>query len=393
MNDPASTLIDKSWITLHSHYEAGQYKKAEEMARGLINDDPTDRNAWKILAAIAAQRGRYTEAVQAWETIVNLSPDDQLARYNLGVALQASARFDEAKSSYVEAIALNPKYEQAHYNLGILLFESRQYFLASNHFEKTDVHNSALFRLKCAFFLDDEKTFYKKFDALVNQGHLNAVLGSLASRSSLKNQTKIANPFCDAPLRYISVDDLTESYDFESIFRRTAIETLADLSTVYRTQRYLSNGRQTAGNIFSLERVKDSGIADIIRLEIDKYRSKFINPKEGFLKYWPDKYEIRGWLVSMKAGGSLTAHMHDSGWVTGCIYINVPSGLQNDSGNLVLCLDHGESASAMGENNKQVINVKTGTLCLFPSSLFHYTVPFTAEEDRIVLAFDAIPQT
>jgi hypothetical protein len=30
-------------------------------------------------------------------------------------------------------------------------------------------------------------------------------------------------------------------------------------------------------------------------------------------------------------------------------------------------------------------------LCLFPSSLHHYTVPFEEAENRIVLAFDVIP--
>jgi hypothetical protein len=34
----------------------------------------------------------------------------------------------------------------------------------------------------------------------------------------------------------------------------------------------------------------------------------------------------------------------------------------------------------------------TGSLCLFPSSLHHYTVPFEGKEDRIVLAFDVIPK-
>jgi len=37
------------------------------------------------------------------------------------------------------------------------------------------------------------------------------------------------------------------------------------------------------------------------------------------------------------------------------------------------------------------IDVVTGSLCLFPSSLLHYTIPFEVEENRIVLAFDVIP--
>jgi len=31
------------------------------------------------------------------------------------------------------------------------------------------------------------------------------------------------------------------------------------------------------------------------------------------------------------------------------------------------------------------------SLCLFPASLLHYTIPFESEEKRIVLAFDVVP--
>ena len=39
----------------------------------------------------------------------------------------------------------------------------------------------------------------------------------------------------------------------------------------------------------------------------------------------------------------------------------------------------------------KIINVVTGSFCLFPASLFHYTIPFKSSEERIVLAFDVIP--
>jgi hypothetical protein len=42
-------------------------------------------------------------------------------------------------------------------------------------------------------------------------------------------------------------------------------------------------------------------------------------------------------------------------------------------------------------NPKSIVDVVTGSLCCFPSSLHHYTVPFDEEGNRIVLAFDVIP--
>ena len=94
----------------------------------------------------------------------------------------------------------------------------------------------------------------------------------------------------------------------------------------------------------------------------------------------------------MQSGGKLAPHMHETGWITGSIYINVPPKSTTDCGNLVLCLSDQEHVLAVEKNQKSIIDVVTGTLCLFPSSLHHYTVPFEEKENRIVLAFDVIPK-
>ena len=86
----------------------------------------------------------------------------------------------------------------------------------------------------------------------------------------------------------------------------------------------------------------------------------------------------------MKSGGKLAAHMHDNGWISGSVYIHVPPKVNKDSGNFVVCLD--------SEKESKSIDVVTGSLCLFPSSLLHYTIPFEADENRVVLAFDVIPK-
>jgi hypothetical protein len=84
--------------------------------------------------------------------------------------------------------------------------------------------------------------------------------------------------------------------------------------------------------------------------------------------------------------------MHELGWLSGSIYVNVPQKLQTDSGNLVVCIDENDNDNDKSNNkNKKSIDVVSGSFCLFPSSLLHYTVPFEAEEERIVLAFDMMP--
>ena len=92
----------------------------------------------------------------------------------------------------------------------------------------------------------------------------------------------------------------------------------------------------------------------------------------------------------MKNGGELSAHIHDEGWITGSIYINVPPKSKKDSGNLVVAT-HDPKYGKGNTKDIKSIDVVTGSLCLFPSSLLHYTIPFESNEDRIVLAFDMIP--
>jgi hypothetical protein len=94
----------------------------------------------------------------------------------------------------------------------------------------------------------------------------------------------------------------------------------------------------------------------------------------------------------MKSGGKLRPHMHDKGWISGSIYINVPPKSKADSGNLIVCIDDGKSVTERRKNPTKSINVVTGNLVLFPASLMHYTIPFDSKEERIVLAFDVIPK-
>ena len=43
------------------------------------------------------------------------------------------------------------------------------------------------------------------------------------------------------------------------------------------------------------------------------------------------------------------------------------------------------------QNESKIIAIEEGDILLFPSSLFHRTIPFETDEDRICIAFDIAP--
>ena len=334
------------------------------------------------------QNNNLQDAQDYYQKVLELDPNVVEAHYNLGVIFQGLGEHQKAKDCYEKAIAIDPNYVDAQYNLGVLFRNLGEHQKAKEYFEKiikinpnyANAHNQLL---KSLFKLNNQSILFKKLDFITKEKKINAVIGSIFSRAKVKYGFKKENPFCNDPLDYVSKTNLIEKYDFKNVVVDCVLNILKNDSLSNRTQPLITNGYQTAGDLFTNEDFNTKEIQRIIHAEIDKYRLKFKDSKEGFINNWPTNYNLKGWLVSMKNGGKLKAHMHDLGWLSGSIYVNVPPKLQTDSGNLVVCIDENE--------NEKSIDVITGSLCLFPSSLIHCTIPFEVEKECIVLAFSVMP--
>ena len=372
--------------------ELGRLDEAETSYTQAIASKPHYFKAHCNLGVTLQKMCRFDEAEARYRKTIALKPDYAEAHNNLGATLQELGKIDEAEVCYRQAIALNPDFDDARYNLGVLLFLLKRYDMAAGQFGLVDIHLSKSFWLRCSYLEDSETIFFGKLNALIDQGLVNAVIGSISCSAEIKYGVRRVNPFCNEPLKYVVKTDLNELCDFDNIFVETAKDILTNKSVLYKEQNHLTNGIQTAGNFFAIETVFITKIESIIRAEIENYRINFEDSEEGFIKNWPISYDIYGWLVCMQSGGKLTPHMHDSGWITGSVYINVPTKSKTNSGNLVLCVGDQKNLLGAQKSQESIIDVVTGSLCFFPSSLRHYTVPFEEKEDRIVLAFDVIPK-
>ena len=376
-------------------YQNGQYGDAETLAISITEQFPDHQFSWKVLGAVLIQTGRISESLVANQKSIKLTPQDAEAHNNLGNTLKELGRLEEAEASYTQAIALKPDYAEAYNNLGNMhqeldRFDESEASLRQAITLKPDYIKAHIILLTYLYFLDKESLFVAELDYLINQDEANAVTGSLTCRSELKYGLEKPNLFCREPLKYVLHIDLNSQYDFEEIFVEKARSILNENKISNRKQSLLVNGYQTSGNLFDIENSFTEKIQKAIRLEIEKYRINFKNSEEGLIKKWPTEYSLYGWLISMKSGGELQPHIHDLSWLSGSIYINVPLKSKADSGNLVVSLGEEKDATDTRMNVEKIINVVTGSLVLFPGSLTHYTIPFEAEEERIVLAFDVM---
>ena len=373
--------------------ELGRLDEAEVIYTHAIALKPDYADAHGNLANTLQQLGRLDEAEASLRQAIALKPDFALAHNNLGNTLKELGRLDEAEASYTKAVVLKPDYAKAYYNLGITLSELGRFEEAEASYTQAtalkpdyaEAHNSLL---RCLYQLDKQSLFFDKLDYLINEDTANATIGSLTCRSTLKYGVEKPNLFCKEPLQYVLHIDMNTQYDFEEVFVEKAKLILNENKITNRKQSLLVNGSQTSGNLFDIKSSFTEQIQKAIRLEIEKYRINFKDSKDGLIKKWPIDYILYGWLISMKSGGELKPHIHDTGWLSGSLYINVPPKSKAESGNLVVSLGEENDATDPRINVEQIINVVTGSLVLFPASLTHYTIPFDSEEERIVLAFD-----
>ena len=387
---PNNTIIQTNLGIIFN--DLGENQKAKDCYEKAIKINPDNGKAHYNLGAIYKDSGELQKAKICFKKAIEINPNEQEAHNSLGVIFQELGEYQRAKDCYEKAIEIKPNYGDVYYNLGQLLHERGEYHLAENYFKKaiqikpSDIRasNSLLTNL---YKMNNQSILFEELDSIINEGKMNAVIGSICSRSEVKYGVKKENPFCNNPLDYVLKKDLNQKYDFKNVFVKCVNNILKDDSISNRVQKLITNGYQTAGNLFANRDFETNEIQKIIKIEIEKYRLYFKDSKEGFIKNWPTNYNLNVWLISMKKGGKLSAHMHDLGWLSGSIYINVPQKSDLESGNLVVCIDENENKN----ENKKSIDVVTGSLCLFPSSLLHYTIPFESEENRIVLAFDMIP--
>ena len=93
----------------------------------------------------------------------------------------------------------------------------------------------------------------------------------------------------------------------------------------------------------------------------------------------------------MQSGGKLGAHIHKEGWLSGSLYFKMPEKRIKDEGNIVFSLNGANYPTDGKKYPAESRKINKGDLVMFPSSLFHHTVPFESQEERVSFAFDVIP--
>ena len=103
-------------------------------------------------------------------------------------------------------------------------------------------------------------------------------------------------------------------------------------------------------------------------------------------------YRLSGaWSVKLHGDGFHANHVHPEGWLSSAFYVDVPEGTDKNPDKKGW-IKFGEPPFAVPDQTaEKFIAPAAGRLVLFPSYMWHGTVPIEPGQTRMTLPFDVVP--
>jgi hypothetical protein len=155
----------------------------------------------------------------------------------------------------------------------------------------------------------------------------------------------------------------------------------------------LRGGTQTPDNLFGV------GIAmvDSLRTRIDAAVARYIaelpqDDTHPFLSRRTGSFRYAGsWSSRLSDKGFHVNHIHPKGWISSCYYVAVPPATAEGRQGWIK-FGEPQLDVALKDPVRHAIRPAAGRLVLFPSYLWHGTIPFRDSAARTTIAFDVTPQ-
>jgi uncharacterized protein (TIGR02466 family) len=405
----------------------GQYQQAATSYKNAIQLEPGFFEAIVNLGVVLQEQGLMSEAIETYKRALTIQQDAQVY-FNLGTALKNEGKLEAAIESYNQALALNPNYAEVHSNIGevlrdqgrydesvtfykqalsieptlpganyslaVYLYDSGDLEGAIKHFQQSQFADWQERSLYCLYKTERFDEFKQGLDALKASNHTSPFLATLAGHYADNFGTDNDYNFCKNPLDFVFHTEIKELKG-DSKLREALLNEIHSADVSEKMQGRLYNGVQSAGNLFKRPEPVFRQLAVLVEDAIERYRQTFAGEQCEFVKSFPKQTEFASsWYVKMKQGGHLTSHIHEEGWVSGALYLSLPTDKKDEHEGSIELSTHGDDYPKKHDNfPSKTIAPTIGDIVMFPSSVFHRTIPFSSNEERICIAFDLKPQS
>lgn len=305
--------------------------RAEEVLREGLQRTPTSGPLQGALGVLLDEMNRTEEALPLLRAAVADAPQVPFVRGNLVCALLRLGRSDEALRE------LSPLRRAQPFNSDWIAYEEMA------HRQRGD----ALSKELCDYDL-----MVQPFDLLAPNGYASIAEFNAALR--------------------------------ESVERLHVLET-------HPLDQSLRHGSQTTRSLLAVDDPVIKQYLNALEEPIRAYIATMQKPHHPWSGRKSDRFKLSGcWSVKLKPNGYHVNHLHPAGWISSAYYVSLPD--------VTKAGDSQEGWIKFGEPRwetpgctvQKVVQPKEGRLVLFPSYMWHGTIPFSQGE-RITAPFDVVP--
>jgi tetratricopeptide (TPR) repeat protein len=393
--DPGGGNVDLSRADLLE--ELLRFDEAVALLEEVLAREPENAAAHATYNELLFRLGRDAEFLKSYDR----APAD--AKLEIGKAdfLLNTGRAEEAHGLYARAAAREPGNLEAALGAATALNQLRRHGEAIEPLERALQSHPAsalLYQNLAATALqarDPEKAAAMAEKSLtlspVDQSGL-AVLGS-AWRMMGDARDEMLNGYDDL----IRVFDLEPPQGFASMadFNAELNAWLGGLHPKTREPLHqsLRNGSQTRGHIFE----QGHDLAERLKARIFEAMARYIaetrpDPRHPFRGRCGAGFRFTGsWSSRLRDCGFHVNHIHPGGWISSCYYVGVPDAVKDETAKQGW-IKFGEPSFDVGLGIRRAIQPVPGRLVLFPSYMWHGTIPFHSDAARTTIAFDAVPR-
>jgi tetratricopeptide (TPR) repeat protein len=383
--------------------QLGRLEEAVSCYRRAIGRNPLNMVAHRDLNALLYRLGRDSEFLRSYDEVAALYPDVGALPLDKGQFLFLKEDFDRAEEEFRRAARLRPNDVAPHDGLGLILASRGEFDAAiAEHetavgMEPDNVQAWRNFSRTLVRAGDAKKAIEAAERALAilpeDQGSL--AIWSVALRAQGDSRDEALNDYEN----FVQVFELAppEGYADMDAFNH---DLNAYLDRLHRDKREcidqtLRRGTQTLDNLFG----KGHLLVERLRTRIDEAVGTYIeklrdNDKHPLLKRRSKEFGYSAsWSSRLHDCGFHTNHVHPKGWISSAYYIALPDAVADPKAKEGwLQFGAPDFDAGLKDAVRRVEKPAPGKLVLFPSYMWHGTVPFHSEQSRTTIAFDVVPR-
>lgn len=153
----------------------------------------------------------------------------------------------------------------------------------------------------------------------------------------------------------------------------------------------LRHGSQTTRSLLTVDDPVIRAYLQALGEPIRAYMDLMKKPDHPWSGRKTGDFKLAGaWSVKLKANGYHINHLHPAGWISSAYYVSLPKAVEDAQGQQGW-IKFGEPRwPTPGCTIEKVLQPREGRLVLFPSYMWHGTIPFS-EGERMTAPFDVLP--